>query len=149
MRLALALLGIVLFATEARAQEFQWWGEVDVTAFVRPVDVLGLIVTRTDSTLPNPQLLGGGLEGEVRVLPHLTLTGGCSFVDLPQRGRLHVQLPLVAATPNVSPKTPQHRGSKSSRKSSSASELRLFDMVRVCCGKSPSAAATESDTFDG
>src|SRR5215471_9834159 len=98
MRLVVALLGTLLFATEAGAQDFQWWGEVDVTASVRPIDLLGLIVTRTDSTLPNPQLVGGGLEGEVRVLPHLTLTGGYLFVDLPQRGRLHVQLPLAAAT---------------------------------------------------
>ena len=98
MRLVIAAFASLLIAPQACAQEFQWWSEFDMTASVRSVEVLGLIATRTDSMLPNPQLVGGGLEGEVRVLRHLTLTGGYLFVDLPQRGRLHVQLPLVAAT---------------------------------------------------
>jgi hypothetical protein len=97
-RFAVAFLWSVLIATRASAQDFQWWSEVDVTASVRTIDVLGLVVTRIDSTVPNPQFVGGGLEAEARVLRHVALTGGYLFVDLPQRGPLHVQLPLVAAT---------------------------------------------------
>jgi hypothetical protein len=55
-------------------------------------------VVRTGSALPNPQLAGVGLEAEVRLRRHVTLTGGFLLVDLPQRARPHVQLPLVAAT---------------------------------------------------
>lgn len=101
MRVATGLLVSLLIAPSADAQDFQWWSEVDITASARSVDVLGLVVVRTDSRLPNPQLVGGGLEGEVRVLRHLAITGGYLLVDLPQRAERHVQLPLVAATTMV------------------------------------------------
>src|SRR5262249_14255275 len=101
MRVATGLLVSLLIAPSADAQDFQWWSEVDITASARSVDVLGLVVVRTDSRLPNPQLVGGGLEGEVRVLRHLAITGGYLLVDLPQRAERHVQLPVVAATTMV------------------------------------------------
>lgn len=75
------------------------WNEVDLTGSVRRVDFVVPTLVRLDSNLPNPQLLAAGVMADFQVLPHLILTGGYLFADLPQRPQPRVHIPLVAATP--------------------------------------------------
>jgi Protein of unknown function (DUF2490) len=86
---------LLFLATPARAQDFQVWNEVDLTASWRHVNFLMPLVARNDTRLPNPQLAAAGITADFTLPWHLTLTGGYLFADLPQRSDL-VHLPLVA-----------------------------------------------------
>jgi hypothetical protein len=89
---------LFLFAVSVgRAQEFQSWNEVDLTASWRRVDFLAPFVTRIDPALPNPQLAAIGLTADLTLRWGLTLTPGYLVADLPQ-GAYLVHLPLVALT---------------------------------------------------
>ena len=81
----------------AAAQTFQSWNEVDVTASWKHVDFLFPFQARTDTRLPNPQLVAGGVEADFALPWRLTLTGGYLAADLPQRSEW-VHLPLIAMT---------------------------------------------------
>lgn len=95
MRSSPALLYLFLLTSFGRAQEFQSWNEVDVTASWSKADVLVPTLVRIDSHLPNPQLAATGVIADFSLSPHLMLTGGYLFADLPQRS-LAVHVPLVA-----------------------------------------------------
>jgi len=97
MRLAVALV-IVLAAVCSRAQDFQSWNEVDLTASWRNAEFLVPLLARVDPNLPNPQLAATGITADFRVPWHLTFTGGYLFAVVPPR-LLDVHLPLVALTP--------------------------------------------------
>jgi len=95
MRPAAAFLCSFILATLARAQAFQQWNEVDLTASWGKFDLLAPVLARTDSHLPNPQLAATGILADYPLPWHLTVTGGYLFADLPQRSD-RVQLPLLA-----------------------------------------------------
>ena len=97
MRFA-AVVVLIVGATFSHAQDFQSWNEVDLTASWKDVDFLVPLLERVDSSLPNPQLAATGVIADVRLLWHLTFTGGYLFAVRPQRS-LDVHLPLVALTP--------------------------------------------------
>jgi hypothetical protein len=84
-------------ATPARAQNFQGWNEVDLTASSRRVAFLVPLLARTDTRLPNPQLAATGITADISLPWHLTLTGGYLFADLPERSQL-VHVPLMAVS---------------------------------------------------
>ena len=87
--------GLCLLVGRVFAQDFQSWNEVDLTASWRKASFLVPLLSRTDTRLPNPQLVAGGVTVDVPVPWRLTLTGGYLFADLPQRS-LWVHLPVVA-----------------------------------------------------
>ena len=95
MRPAAAFLCSFILATLARAQAFQQWNEVDLTASWGKFDLLAPVLARTDSHLPSPQLAATGILADYPLPWHLTVTGGYLFADLPQRSD-RVQLPLLA-----------------------------------------------------
>ena len=95
-QIALQLCCLFLLASTAHAQSLQSWTELDLTGSSRFVDFTAPLLARLDSKLPNPQLTGGGIMADLRVASHLTLTAGYLFADLPQRGPLHVHIPLIA-----------------------------------------------------
>jgi hypothetical protein len=90
-----------LFTAAAHAQDFQWWSEFDLAGSTRTVDVLAPFLARLDPSALNPQLVATGVTADLRVSRHFTLTGGYLFAGLPQRGHLHVDIPLVAASTTV------------------------------------------------
>ena len=98
MRSTLCFFLILLLASFARAQDFQQWNEIDLTASWRKADFLIPLLARTDSSLPNPQLAATGVLADVRLPLHLTLTAGYLFADLPQAS-YKVHVPLIALTP--------------------------------------------------
>lgn len=83
--------------TTARAQDFQSWNEVDISAAWRRVDLLAPLVARVDPTLPYPQLAATGLTADIKLIKSLTLTPGYLYADLPQNPT-HVHVPLIALT---------------------------------------------------
>jgi hypothetical protein len=97
MRSATVLFCLFFLAAMARAQDFQSWNEVDLTASWRKIDFLVPLVARTDTRLPNPQLAATGITADFPLPWHLTLTGGYLFADLPQRSQV-VHLPLLAVS---------------------------------------------------
>src|SRR6266446_4949237 len=97
MRSLAVLFCLLLFTTPGRAQDFQRWNEVDLTASWRKVDFLVPLLARTDSRLPNPQLAATGITADFPLPWRLTLTAGYLFADLPQRS-IDVHLPLLAVT---------------------------------------------------
>jgi Protein of unknown function (DUF2490) len=99
VRSTAALLGLLMFAGMARAQEFQNWNEVDFTASWKKIDFLLPAVVRTDANRPNPQFAATGIVASVPLLSHLQLVAGYLFADLPQSSQVaHVPLIAVAAT---------------------------------------------------
>jgi len=87
----------MLASRTAAAQNVQLWDEVDVATSWRTLALTVPVVLRTDTKLPNPQLVAGGLLADIQ-LPHdVTLTGGYLVAELPQRADLLAQIPLVAA----------------------------------------------------
>lgn len=93
------LLCMMSLAVLCRAQDFQSWDEVDLTAYWGKV-VLDLpMLVRVDNGLPNPQLAATGLTADFSVPWHLTMTCGYLFADLPQRS-LAVHVPLIAVSPS-------------------------------------------------
>jgi hypothetical protein len=97
MRSVAVLFCSFILAALARAQDFQPWNEVDLTASWRRVDFLVPLLARTDFRLPNPQLAATGITADLPLLWHLTLTGGYLFADLPQRSQV-AHVPLFAVT---------------------------------------------------
>ncbi len=95
MRSAAALFCSVILTSLSKAQDFQIWNEVDLSASWRNVDFVAPFLARTDSRLPNPQLAATGITADFHLPWRLTLTGGYLFADLPQRSLL-VHVPLVA-----------------------------------------------------
>ncbi len=91
------LLGLIAIAVNGSAQDFQQWGEVDLTASWGKVDFLVPLLARTDTGLPNPQLAATGITADVPLPWTLTLTAGYLYADLPQRSD-QVHIPLVALT---------------------------------------------------
>jgi Protein of unknown function (DUF2490) len=93
--------GFVIFLVFAgpisRAQEFQAWNEVDLTASWRRIDFLTPFVARLDPAKPNPQMAATGLTADLPLRWGLTFTPGYLFADLPQ-GNYLVHLPLLALT---------------------------------------------------
>lgn len=96
-RFVTGMLLVVLTGTLCRAQDFQSWNEVDLTARWKGVDFLVPLLARIDSRLPNPQLAATGITADFRLAWHFTLTGGYLFAIIPTRS-LDVHLPLVAIT---------------------------------------------------
>lgn len=97
MRPVAAAICLFFLLALARAQDFQQWNEVDLTASVAKVDFLVPLLARTDSLLPNPQLAATGILADYALPWQLTLTAGYLFADLPQRSdRVHI--PLVAVS---------------------------------------------------
>jgi hypothetical protein len=95
MRPAALLFCLFVLTTLAKAQDFQLWDEVDLTASWRNVDILVPLLARTDTRLPNPQLAATGITADFPLPWRLSLTGGYLFADLPQlSGKVH--LPLIA-----------------------------------------------------
>ncbi len=92
-----AVLAALTAGTVGRAQEFQSWNEVDLSAAWKRASVLVPFVARTDASLANPQLAATGVMVDVPLVKHLVATGGYLFVDLPQSVG-GVQVPLLAAT---------------------------------------------------
>ena len=90
-------LFLVLAGSVSRAQEFQSWNEVDLTASWRHVDFLAPFVARIDPAKSNPQLAASGFTADLPLRWGLTLTPGYLFADLPQ-GDYLVHLPLLALT---------------------------------------------------
>jgi hypothetical protein len=88
---------VAVLHARAAAQTFQSWNEVDVTASWGKVDLIVPFLTRTDTSLPNPQLAASGFTADFSLPWRLTLTGGYLFADLPQRSEW-VHLPLAAVT---------------------------------------------------
>jgi hypothetical protein len=98
MRSTGALLGLMIFAGLARAQDFQNWNEVDLTASWKKIDLLVPAVVRTDANLPNPQFAATGIVASVSALSHIQLVGGYLFADLPQSSHVaHVPVIAIAA----------------------------------------------------
>jgi len=93
-------LCLFFLSSLARAQDFQSWNEVDVTASWRGVQLLAPFVARVDPSLPNPQLAATGLTADFPLPWGLTLTGGYLFVELPQTST-EVHVPLAAVTKSV------------------------------------------------
>jgi len=91
------LILILLLGGLARAQDFQQWNEVDLTASWQGLDFTAPLLARTDSQLPNPQLAATGILAEFHLPWGLMLTGGYLFADLPQES-YKVNLPLLALT---------------------------------------------------
>jgi hypothetical protein len=91
------LLGLWLLTTPARAQDFQSWNEVDLSAAWKRVDLLAPFVARTDTSAVNPQLAATGLLVDLPLGNHVVLTAGYLFADLPQ-SMGGVNIPLGAAT---------------------------------------------------
>jgi Protein of unknown function (DUF2490) len=91
------LIFLVFAVPVSRAQEFEAWNEVDLTASWRRVDFLAPFVARIDPAKPNPQLAATGLTADLPLRWGLTLTPGYLFADLPQANYL-VHLPLLAFT---------------------------------------------------
>ncbi len=97
MQTGIALLCLFFLSNLARAQDFQSWNEVDVTASWRKIQLLAPFVARVDPSLPNPQLAATGLTADFPLPWGLTLTGGYLFVELPQTST-DVHVPLAAVT---------------------------------------------------
>jgi hypothetical protein len=95
MRAAVLLTCLFVLTTLARAQDFQLWDEVDLTASWRNVDLLVPMLARTDTRLPNPQLAATGITADFPLPWHLTLTGGYLFANLHQLSD-KVHLPLIS-----------------------------------------------------
>ncbi len=95
MRSAAVLFWLLFPATLTKAQDFQIWNEVDLTATWGKIDFLMPLLTRIDTSLPNPQLAATGIIADLTLAKHLTVTGGYLFADLPQRSLL-VHIPLIA-----------------------------------------------------
>ena len=95
MRPAALLFCLFVLTTLTRAQDFQLWDELDLTASWMKVDLMVPLLARTDTRLPNPQLAATGITADFPLPWHLTLTGGYLFADLPQRSD-KVHLPLIA-----------------------------------------------------
>jgi hypothetical protein len=98
MRLLIVVAILLVARSSGRAQDFQSWNEVDLTASWHKVDFLVPLLARTDSSLPNPQLAATGMTADLPQRWHLTLTAGYLFADLPQKPA-HAHVPLVALTP--------------------------------------------------
>jgi len=98
LRSAIAVFCGFVFTTDAHAQDFQWWTEVDLAGEWRTVAFLVPSLVRLDSRLPNPQLAATGVEIDVQLSRYITATGGYLFADLPQRAQSHVHLPLIAVS---------------------------------------------------
>jgi hypothetical protein len=98
MRLVTVLFCWFLLASLSKAQDFQQWNEVDLTAEWRKVDLIMPMLARTDSHLPNPQLAATGVIANYPLRKHLILTGAYLYADLPQLSD-HVHLPVIALTP--------------------------------------------------
>lgn len=90
---------VCLFAMTAcgRAQEFQSWNELDLTASWKKMDFLVPTLARFDNRLPNPQLVATGITADFSMSRRVTLTGGYLCAELPQRSQA-VHVPLVAAS---------------------------------------------------
>jgi hypothetical protein len=99
MRSFLMLLCVISLGVLARAQDFQSWDEVDLTASWNKVSFDLPMLVRVDSRLPNPQLSATGLTADFSLRWHLTLTCGYLFADLPQRSAV-VHVPLIAVSPS-------------------------------------------------
>lgn len=99
-RLWLALFVLALAATQAIAQDFQWWNEVDAVSTWRHGDFLVPLLARTDTAKPNPQLAATGLIADWKLGWGLALTPGYLFADLPQSSYL-VHIPLLVLTKKV------------------------------------------------
>ncbi len=95
MRPIALLFCLFVLTALAKAQDFQLWDEVDLTASWRTVDFLVPLLARTDTRLPNPQLAATGITADLLLPWHVTLTGGYLFADLPQLSD-KVHLPLIA-----------------------------------------------------
>ena len=99
MRSSLLLFCAMFLAALGRAQDFQSWDEVDLTASWNKVSIQLPMLVRVDGSLPNPQLAATGLTADFSLPWHLTVTGGYLFADLPQRS-LSVHVPLIAVSPS-------------------------------------------------
>jgi Protein of unknown function (DUF2490) len=97
MRTLAALFWLMLMTALGRAQDFQSWNEVDLTASWDKADILVPTLVRNDSSLPNPQLVATGVIADLSLPRYVTLTGGYLFADLPQRSQA-VHVPLVAVS---------------------------------------------------
>jgi len=94
MKISLFIL-LVFVGAVCRAQEFQSWNEVDLTASWKKMDFLMPAVVRADPSLPNPQFVATGLVAFVPLSTHLKLVGGYLFADLPQRSQV-AHVPVLA-----------------------------------------------------
>lgn len=99
MRTLPALLILTCLTVLGRAQHFQSWDEVDLTASWNRISLELPTLVRVDTRLPNPQLAVTGLTADFSLPWHLTLTCGYLFADLPQRS-LIVHVPLIAVSPS-------------------------------------------------
>jgi hypothetical protein len=88
---------LLLLSATARAQDFQVWNEIDLTAAWRKIDFLIPSLVRDDTHLANPQLWATGITAEIPLKWGISLTGGYLFADLTQRSDA-VHLPLIAVS---------------------------------------------------
>lgn len=86
---------LVFVCAVCRAQEFQFWNEVDLTASWKKMDFLMPAVVRSDPSLPNPQFVATGLVAFLPLSTHLKLVGGYLFADLPQKSQV-AHVPVLA-----------------------------------------------------